>query len=110
MDLSTLFYLIIHIDKYLPGIIQTYGFWTYLILFVLIFSETGFVIFPFLPGDSLLFIAGAFASSGSLNVEILIITLCAAAVLGDSVNYWIAKTKGMKGTRKACEKRSSGEN
>ena len=49
MDLSTLFYLIIHIDKYLPGIIQTYGFWTYLILFVLIFSETGFVIFPFLP-------------------------------------------------------------
>ncbi|MFY9982109.1 MAG: VTT domain-containing protein [Methanoregula sp.] len=104
MDLSTLFYLIIHIDKYLPGIIQTYGFWTYLILFVLIFSETGFVIFPFLPGDSLLFIAGAFASSGSLNVEILIITLCAAAVLGDSVNYWIAKTKGMKVLEKHVKK------
>ncbi|MFZ0006597.1 MAG: VTT domain-containing protein [Methanoregula sp.] len=95
MDLSTLFYFIIHIDKYLPGIIQTYGFWTYLILFVLIFSETGFVVFPFLPGDSLLFIAGAFASSGDLNVGILIITIWAAAVLGDSANYLIAKTKGM---------------
>jgi len=95
MDLFTFFDFIIHIDKYLPGIIQTYGFWTYLILFVLIFCETGFVIFPFIPGDSLLFVAGAFASSGYLNVEILIITLCAAAVLGDSVNYWIAKTKGM---------------
>ncbi|MGA7627475.1 MAG: VTT domain-containing protein, partial [Methanoregula sp.] len=76
-------------------IIQTYGFWTYLILFVLIFSETGFVVFPFLPGDSLLFIAGAFASSGDLNVGILIITIWAAAVLGDSANYLIAKTKGM---------------
>ncbi|MGB8308536.1 MAG: VTT domain-containing protein [Methanoregula sp.] len=95
MDLSTFFYFIIHIDKYLPGIIQTYGFWTYLILFVLIFSETGFVIFPFLPGDSLLFIAGAFASSGDLNVGLLIITIWAAAVLGDSANYLIAKTKGI---------------
>jgi membrane-associated protein len=104
MDLFTLFYLIIHIDKYLPGIIQKYGFWTYLILFVLIFCETGFVIFPFLPGDSLLFIAGAFASSGYLKVEILIITLCAAAVLGDSVNYWIAKTKGMNVLEKHVRK------
>jgi membrane-associated protein len=104
MDLSTLFYLIIHIDKYLPGIIQTYGFWTYPILFLLIFSETGFVIFPFIPGDSLLFISGAFASSGYLNVEILIITLCAAAVIGDSVNYWIAKTKGMNVLEKHVKK------
>jgi len=104
MDLFSLFYLIIHIDKYLPGIIQKYGFWTYLILFVLIFCETGFVIFPFLPGDSILFGAGAFASSGYLNVEILIITLCAAAVLGDSVNYWIAKTKGMNVLEKHVKK------
>jgi membrane-associated protein len=104
MDLFTLFYLIIHIDKYLPGIIQKYGFWTYIILFVLIFCETGFVIFPFLPGDSLLFIAGAFASSGYLKVEILIVTLCAAAVLGDSVNYWIAKNKGMKVLEKHVKK------
>jgi len=104
MDLFTFFYVISHIDKYLPGIIQKYGFWTYLILFVLIFCETGFVIFPFIPGDSLLFVAGAFASSGYLNVEILIVTLCSAAVLGDSVNYWIAKTKGMSVLEKHVKK------
>jgi membrane-associated protein len=97
MDLLfTLFDLIIHFDTYLPGIIQAYGFWTYLILFVIIFCETGLVVFPYLPGDSLLFVAGALAGAGYLNIEILIVTLIAAAVLGDSANYWIGHTVGMK--------------
>ena len=88
--------LVLHIDKYLPGIIGNYGFWTYLILFAIIFCETGFVILPYLPGDSMLFVAGTLAGAGYLNVEILVITLLAAAILGDTVNYWIGHTIGMK--------------
>jgi len=88
--------IILHFDKYLPGIIEVYGFWTYLILFIIIFCETGFVVFPYLPGDSLLFVAGTLAGAGFLNLEILIVTLITAAVLGDSANYWIGKTVGMK--------------
>jgi len=91
-----IFDLIIHFDKYLPGIIDTYGLWTYLILFVIIFCETGLVVMPYLPGDSLLFVAGAMAGSGYLNIEILLISLFAAAVIGDTVNYWIGNTAGMK--------------
>jgi membrane-associated protein len=87
MDLPFVFIdLILHFDKYLPGIIETYGFWTYLILFVIIFCETGLVVTPYLPGDSLLFVAGALAGTGLLN----------AAVLGDSANYWIGHTLGLK--------------
>ena len=97
MDLLfTLFDLVIHFDTYLPGIIEAYGFWTYLILFAIIFCETGLVVFPYLPGDSLLFVAGALSGAGYLNVETLIATLIAAAVLGDSVNYWIGHKVGMK--------------
>jgi membrane-associated protein len=88
--------LVIHFDKYLPGIIDTYGIWTYLILFVIIFCETGLVVMPYLPGDSLLFVAGAMAGAGYLNIEILLLSLFAAAVLGDTVNYWIGNTTGMK--------------
>ena len=88
--------LILHFDKYLPGIIDVYGLWTYLILFVIICCETGLVIFPYLPGDSLLFIGGALAGAGFLNVVILIVTLVGAAVIGDSINYWIGHTLGMK--------------
>ncbi|MDP3397080.1 MAG: VTT domain-containing protein [Methanoregula sp.] len=91
-----IFNLIIHFDKYLPGIIETYGLWTYLILFVIIFCETGLVVMPYLPGDSLLFVAGAMAGSGYLNLEILLISFFFAAVIGDSVNYWIGNTAGMK--------------
>lgn len=93
---------VIHFDHYLPGIIETYGFWTYLILFVIIFCETGLVIMPYLPGDSLLFVAGALAGAGYLNVEILIVSLFAAAVLGDTVNYWIGHTTGMKILDRKC--------
>ena len=94
--LFTLIDLIIHFDKYLPGIIQEYGIWTYLILFAIIFCETGLVFLPYLPGDSLIFIAGALAGAGFLSIEILILILIAAAVLGDTVNYWIGHTIGTK--------------
>jgi membrane-associated protein len=97
MDLPFLFIdMVLHFDKYLPGIIETYGFWTYLILFVIIFCETGLVVTPYLPGDSLLFVAGALAGAGLLNIEVLVVLLIFAAVLGDSLNYWIGHTTGMK--------------
>ncbi|MGD0004547.1 MAG: DedA family protein [Anaerolineaceae bacterium] len=81
--------LILHLDKYLDLIIRSVGLWTYFILFVVIFIETGLVVTPFLPGDSLLFAAGAFAALGSLNMAALFVILALAAVLGDTANYWI---------------------
>jgi membrane-associated protein len=93
--ITPLLEVLIHFDKYLPQMIQAYGFWTYLILFAIIFCETGFVVMPFLPGDSLLFVAGALAGTGFLNPELLIVSLIIAAVLGDTVNYWIGHTVGM---------------
>ena len=85
---------VLHIDKYLDVIIRSVGLWTYLVLFFIIFIETGLVVTPFLPGDSLLFAAGAFAAKGSFNVFILWGALAVAAVLGDTVNYWIGHTVG----------------
>ena len=97
MDLPFIFIdIVLHFDRYLPGIIDTYGFWTYLILFAIIFCETGLVIMPYLPGDSLLFVAGALAGAGFLDIEILLLTLVSAAILGDSLNYWIGHRIGMK--------------
>jgi membrane-associated protein len=83
--------LVLHMDKFLPQVIQTFGIWTYLLLFLIIFMETGFVVTPFLPGDSLLFAAGAIAAVApkELNVFVLWIVLFAAAFLGDTANYWI---------------------
>jgi membrane-associated protein len=94
--IESLIDFVLHVDKYLNFLIQTFGPWTYLILFLVIFSETGFVATPFFPGDSLIFIAGAFASSGSLNIEWLIILFSLAAIIGDTVNYWIGHFAGPK--------------
>ncbi|HEY0305547.1 MAG TPA: DedA family protein [Longimicrobiales bacterium] len=85
---------ILHIDEHLTTIIARYGTWTYAILFAIIFVETGLVVMPFLPGDSLLFAAGAFASKGALNPVVLTLLLSVAAILGDTVNYWIGRYFG----------------
>lgn len=85
---------ILHLDTHLNLLIQQYGLWTYLFLFLIIYIETGAVVTPFLPGDSLLFIAGALSATGSLKVEILIPLLIVAAILGDHTNYWIGHRLG----------------
>lgn len=87
---------VLHIDKYLGDIITTYGTLSYVILFLVIFIETGLVFVPFLPGDSLLFAAGAFAALGSFNIVIVLLILWAAAFLGDTANYWIGHFFGEK--------------
>jgi membrane-associated protein len=88
--------ILLHLDKRLDLIIRNYGIWTYAIFFLIIFSETGFVVTPFLPGDSLLFAVGTFAALGSLDVRWLVVFLSIAAVAGDTVNYWIGNFTGPK--------------
>ncbi|HJW96991.1 MAG TPA: DedA family protein [archaeon] len=91
---------IIHLDSHLGLLIQQYGLWVYLILFLIIFLETGLVVTPFLPGDSLLFAAGAFAALGSLDIALLFLLLAGAAILGDTANYWIGNRLGPRIFRK----------
>jgi len=86
--------LFLHLDTHLSQVISQYGTWTYLILFLIVFCETGLVITPFLPGDSLLFAAGTFAALGDLDVRVMILLLGAAAILGDTVNYWVGAAIG----------------
>jgi len=92
--LGDLIDLFLHLDDHLAELVRTYGVWTYAILTMVVFLETGIVITPFLPGDSLLFAAGALAATGGLNVWVLLVLLIAAAILGDTVNYWIGNRIG----------------
>jgi membrane-associated protein len=95
---------VLHIDDHLFVMIQSYGIWVYVILFLIIFVETGLVVMPFLPGDSLLFAAGAFCAGvvndageiAQLNVWIILISLILAAIIGDSLNYWFGNNVGLK--------------
>ncbi len=96
MVLSNLVDFILHMDKYFEVLLQNFGFFSYFILFLVIFAETGLVVTPFLPGDSLIFIAGTFAARGSIDIFLLFFLLSAAAIIGDSFNYYIGKYIGKK--------------
>lgn len=92
--LATFIDVVLHLDKHLQVLVAQYGAWVYLILFVIVFCETGLVVTPFLPGDSLLFVAGTVAAAGGMDVHLLVVLLIIAAVLGDTVNYWIGNYLG----------------
>jgi membrane-associated protein len=101
VDLITQFLdIVLHLDKHLALLVAEYGIWIYAILFAIIFCETGLVVTPFLPGDSLLFVAGALAAEGvgggGMDIGILIAVLLSAAILGDNTNYWIGRWFGLK--------------
>jgi membrane-associated protein len=97
MELLAWFWdLIVHLDVHLAEFVQDHGVWVYGLLFLIVFCETGLVVTPFLPGDSLLFVAGAVAAAGGMDVALVIATLVAAALCGDNVNYWIGRTLGLK--------------
>ena len=88
--------VLLHLDKYLDLMIQTMGIWSYVIIFLIIFCETGLVVTPVLPGDSLLFAIGTFAALGSFDIAVVLILLTIAAIAGDTVNYWIGNYLGPK--------------
>ena len=94
--LQNLTYFFSHLDQNITIIFNFFGVWTYVILFIIIFAETGLIVFPFLPGDSLLFTLGAFAALGHIDITVLLVTLLVASILGDSVNYWIGRRFGQK--------------
>lgn len=94
--LATFIDIMLHLDKHLAMLVTQYGAWVYAILFIIVFCETGLVVTPFLPGDSLLFVAGALAAGGGLDIGLLIVLLIVAAVLGDAVNYAIGSWFGPK--------------
>jgi len=95
MDAMLFFWdLAVHLDRHLAVLLAQYGTWVYLLLFVIIFCETGLVVTPFLPGDSLLFVAGALWAAASMDAHVLAVVLVGAAVSGDNVNYWIGRFLG----------------
>lgn len=96
MEISQLLDLVLHVDKSLAHLIAAYGPLVYALLFMIVFAETGLVVFPFLPGDSLLFVAGAFCATGAMDVGLLISLLILAAVAGNTVNYFIGRAIGHK--------------
>lgn len=97
MDLLAQFIdIVLHLDKHLVLLVESYGVWVYAILFAIVFMETGLVVTPFLPGDSLLFVAGAVAAAGGMDVGVVAATLVTAALCGDNVNYWIGRFLGPK--------------
>jgi len=97
MDIIHLFFdYFLHLDRHLSVVIESYGAWTYALLFLIVFCETGLVVTPILPGDSLLFAAGAFAAVGALEVQALCALLSIAAISGDTVNYWAGHLVGPK--------------
>ncbi|MFZ4528656.1 MAG: VTT domain-containing protein [Undibacterium curvum] len=96
MELMQLLDMVLHVDKMLGQVIANYGTMVYVVLFAIVFCETAFVIFPFLPGDSLLFIAGAFCATGAMNPWLLVILLLIASISGNTVNYWIGSLIGHK--------------
>ena len=96
VSLGSIIDFVLHFDKYLSVVLQEYGLLTYGVLFLIIFLETGLVFTPFLPGDSLLFAAGAFAAQGAMSSIALFILLSIAAVTGDTVNYWVGHKYGKK--------------
>ena len=102
--LAALFDIVLHLDAHLLALTQEYGVWVYAILFLIIFSETGLVIAPFLPGDSLLFVAGALCGMGALELEWLVPLLVLAAFSGDNTNYWIGRLVGMRLLKRAGAK------
>jgi membrane-associated protein len=94
--ITSLIEIVLHLDAHLLALTQQYGVWVYAILFLIIFSETGLVVAPFLPGDSLLFVAGALCGMGSLEVQVLVPLLILAAFMGDNTNYWIGRLIGKR--------------
>lgn len=94
--ITYLFDVVMHLDSHLLALTQQYGIWIYAILFLIIFSETGLVIFPFLPGDSLLFVAGALCGIGALDISMLLPLLMLAAFIGDNTNYWTGRLVGKR--------------
>jgi len=92
--LSALVDIALHLDRHLQGLVAAYGAWVYAILFLVVFCETGLVVTPFLPGDSLLFVAGTVAAAGGMNIHLLVVLLIIAAILGDAVNYAVGRYIG----------------
>lgn len=94
--IAQFFQIVLHLDQYLHWLLQNYGTWVYALLFLIIFCETGLVVTPFLPGDSLLFVVGAFVATGAMDGAMIVPLLMAASFLGDNTNYWTGRLVGPK--------------